>query len=102
MRAAIGYFRAIMTAEEHKQAIKELTLIPGIDRKVADDLIEMGITRLSQLKNKDPEKLFSKSNREKGSVQDRSLLYMFRCAVYFASNEKHDEEKLKWKNWKDK
>jgi len=98
----MGYLRGIMTAEEHKQAIKELTLIPGIGRAVADDLIEMGITKVSQLKNKDAEKLYSKSNREKGSVQDRSLLYMFRCAVYFASNEKHDEEKLKWRNWKDK
>ncbi len=26
---------------------------------------------------------------------------MFRCAVYFASSEKHDPELLKWWNWKD-
>ena len=91
-----------MTAEEHKQAIKELTLIPGVGRDIADDLIEMGITRVGQLKNKDPEKLYSKSNREKGVVQDKLVLYTFRCAVYFASNEKHEEEKLKAKYWKDK
>jgi Pathogenicity locus len=33
---------------------------------------------------------------------DRCVLYVFRAAVYFASNKKHDEEKLKWWNWKDK
>ena len=62
-----------MTAEEHKQAIKELTLIPGVGRDIADDLIEMGITRVGQLKNKDPEKLYSKSNREKGVVRKKDL-----------------------------
>jgi hypothetical protein len=29
------------------------------------------------------------------------MLYTFRCAVYYASNTKHDSEKLKWWNWKD-
>ncbi|MCI9110313.1 MAG: Pathogenicity locus, partial [Bacilli bacterium] len=26
---------------------------------------------------------------------------LFRMAVYYASNEKHDKEKLKWWYWKD-
>jgi len=36
-------------------------------------------------------------------VQDRCLLYVFRCAVYYASTspELYDIEKLKWWNWKD-
>jgi hypothetical protein len=29
------------------------------------------------------------------------MLYVFRTAVYYASNSKHDPEKLKWWNWKD-
>jgi hypothetical protein len=29
------------------------------------------------------------------------ILYVFRCAVYCASNENHDPELLKWWNWKD-
>nr|WP_321429915.1 helix-hairpin-helix domain-containing protein [uncultured Methanolobus sp.] len=29
------------------------------------------------------------------------MLYVFREAVYFASNEEHDPELLKWWNWKD-
>jgi len=28
------------------------------------------------------------------------LLYVFRCAVYFAENKNPDPEKLKWWNWK--
>ena len=37
-----------------------------------------------------------------GVVQDRCLLYVFRCAVYYASAQKHEPEKLKWWNWKEK
>jgi len=91
-----------MTAEAYKEAIKRLTQIPGVERAVADDLIQMGITSTNDLKNKDAEKLYNKSNRQCGTVQDRTLLYVFRCAVYYASTEVHDKEKLKWQNWKDK
>jgi hypothetical protein len=27
------------------------------------------------------------------------MLYVFRCAVYYASNETHEPERLKWWNW---
>jgi hypothetical protein len=77
-------------------------LIPGVGRSIADDLIQMGIKKVSDLKGKDADRLYSKSNRQAGVVQDRNLLYTLRCAVYFASNEKHDAEKLKVSNWKDK
>jgi hypothetical protein len=30
------------------------------------------------------------------------VLYVFRCAVYYASHEVHDPELLKWWNWKDR
>ena len=90
-----------MTAEAYKESVKLLTQIPGIGRAIADDLIQMGITSIGQLKNKDAEKLYAKSNKQCGTVQDRHLLYVFRCAIYFASNETHDPEKLKWWNWKD-
>jgi hypothetical protein len=36
-----------------------------------------------------------------GRHVDRCVLYTFRCAVYFASESKHDPELLKWWNWKD-
>ena len=28
------------------------------------------------------------------------MLYVFRCALYYASNDIHDPELLKWWNWK--
>ena len=91
-----------MTAEEYKNSLKELMEIPGVGRSVADDLIQLGVKKVSDLKNKSAERLYHKSNREAGTVQDKCLLYTFRCAIYYASNAKHDEEKLKWWNWKDK
>ncbi|MFN8323812.1 MAG: helix-hairpin-helix domain-containing protein [Chitinophagales bacterium] len=89
-----------MTAEEYNKSVKELMTIPGVARSIADDLIQLGIKKVSDLKDKDPERLYSKSNRQAGIIQDKNVLYMFRCAVYFASNETHDTEKLKWSNWK--
>ncbi|MBC8473125.1 MAG: pathogenicity locus, partial [Planctomycetes bacterium] len=30
------------------------------------------------------------------------MLYVLRCAVYYASNTEHDPDLLKWWNWKDR
>ena len=38
----------------------------------------------------------------KGFQEDKCQLYVFRLAVYFAENETHEVEKLKWWYWKDK
>lgn len=87
---------------EKKNALKELMEIPGVGKSIARDLMNIEITSISQLKGKDPEKLYSRSNRFAGTVQDCCLLYVFRCAVYYADNKKHDPGKLLWWNWKDK
>jgi nucleotidyltransferase/DNA polymerase involved in DNA repair len=91
-----------MTAKEI--AIKELTTIPGVGKSIANDLWNIGIQKISDLKGKDPDVLYDLSNRFAGTVQDRCLLYVFRCAVYFADTpiDEHEKEKLKWWNWKDK
>ena len=83
--------------------IKELTTIPGVGKSIAGDLIQIGIKCVADLKGKDPERLYDDSNKAAGCVQDRCLLYVFRCAVYFAKTPVHkqDTEKLKWWNWKD-
>ena len=82
--------------------LKELRQIPGVGVSIANDLINIGITKIDDLKNKDPEWLYHQSNIYAGAIQDRCLLYVFRCAVYYASEKKHDAEKLKWWNWKEK
>ncbi len=86
------------------QSIKALTLIPGVGKSIATDLYNIGIRSVDDLKGKDPEMLYNHSNQFAGCVQDRCLLYVFRCAVYFAEipTGRQDKEKLKWWNWKDK
>lgn len=81
---------------------KELMQIPGVGKSISRDLINIGIKSVSDLKGKDPEELYHQSNQFAGAVQDRCLLYVFRCAIYYAGHKKHDPEKLKWWNWKDK
>ena len=82
--------------------LKELQQIPGVGPSIAKGLVAIGITKIQDLKGQDPEKLYDVSNRAAGVVQDRCLLYVFRCAVYFASTRKPSPEKLRWWYWKDK
>ena len=80
----------------------ELLEIPGIGKSLAEDLMNIGIQKVSDLKNKNPEKLYQKLCRYEGVRLDPCVLYAFRCAVYYASNTRHDAELLKWWNWKDR
>lgn len=79
----------------------ELQSIPGVGRKTAEDLILIGINSVEDLKNKNPEELYEKLCGIKGHKVDRCVLYVFRYAVFFPTEELHDSEKLKWWNWKD-
>lgn len=87
-----------MTKED---VLKELKQIPGVGISIANDLWNIGIRGIPDLKDKDPYILYDQSNEFAGEVQDRCLLYVFKCAVYYASNEVREAEKLKWWNWKD-
>jgi hypothetical protein len=86
-----------------EQSIKQLITIPGIGKSIALDLWNIGIRSIEDLKGRDPEILYYQSNKVAGTIQDRCLLYCFRCAVYFSETEEElrDPEKLKWWNWKD-
>ena len=86
-----------------EESIINLMIIPGVGKSIANDLFNIGIKKVEDLCGKDPEKLYNKSNKHAGTVQDRCLLYVFRGAVYFAEtpSEKLDPEKLKWWNWKE-
>jgi hypothetical protein len=82
----------------------ELMQIPGVGKSIANDLLKIGITSVKELRGKQPELMYDKSNMVAGKIQDRCLLYVFRCAVYYAETkpERQNPEKLKWWNWKDK
>jgi len=86
----------------NKEILQELTQIPGVGKSIAQDLYDLGIRRIADLKKCDPEIMYVKLCKQRGVHIDRCLLYVFRCAVYYASERKHDPELLKWWNWKDK
>jgi hypothetical protein len=79
----------------------DLERIPGVGPSIAPDLKLLGIHQIADLRGRDPQALYSELCRETGLKMDRCLLYVFRCAVYFASEPKHDPELLKWWKWKD-
>jgi hypothetical protein len=80
----------------------ELEQIPGVGKSIAADVRQLGIASVSQLKGRNPERLYRKLCRFRASPVDRCMLYVFRCAVYYASTSDPDPELLKWWNWKDK
>jgi len=79
--------------------MNDLETIPGVGKSVAKRLENIGIHSVEELKGRDPEEIYELSNRHVGDIQDRCLLYVFRCAVYFAKGGR-DPEKLKWWTWK--
>lgn len=75
--------------------------IPGVGKSIAQDFVDLGFQAVDELEGQDPEKLYEKFCKLKGCHVDRCLLYVFRCAVYFAETKNPDPELLKWWNWKD-
>jgi len=82
-------------------ALKNLQVIPGIGKRLAQDLIDLDIVDVADLKKRDPEELYERLCVLRGRHVDRCVLYVFRCAVYFATEKQHDPDLLKWWNWKD-
>ena len=82
-------------------AMKKLQRIPGIGEKMSRMLWDVGIHSIEKLKGQNPEMLYEKLMKTKGAQVDRCVLYIFRCAVYYASHTKHDPHLLKWWNWTD-
>lgn len=81
--------------------VGSLLRIPGVGPSIARDLNRVGIHEVAQLRGRSPESLYDDLCRGVGHHVDRCVLYVFRCAVYFASETNHDPELLKWWNWKD-
>jgi len=90
-----------MTESTQQTILKEFQQIPGVGKSIALDLWNLGFRSVQELKDQDPEELYVRQTIQQGTHVDRCMLYVFRCAVYYASNEQHDPELLKWWNWKD-
>jgi len=76
-------------------------LVPGIGPQIATMLYDLGFRSVEDLQGQDPEAMYIRLMDMRGHSVDRCVLYVFRCAVYFASHKEHDPELLKWWNWKD-
>lgn len=87
--------------EEKPYVLKEFRRIPGVGRSIAQDLWELGLRRVDDLRGGDPQALYDRLCELRGMHVDRCMLYVLRCAVYFASHDQHEPEKLLWWNWKD-
>jgi hypothetical protein len=79
----------------------ELRRIPGVGASIAEDLRGLGIRRIEDLCGADPQALYDRLCAQVGGHVDRCMLYVLRCAVYYASEFPHDPELLKWWSWKD-
>jgi hypothetical protein len=91
----------MMTNPLKQIALKELRQIPGVGKSIAEDLWSLGIRSIGDLRKKYPEELYLQLCSSQGGHVDRCMLYVFRCAVYYATRQTHDPELLKWWNWKD-
>lgn len=84
-----------------KKHITNLREIPGIGENMERRLIDLGLTSIEALKGQNPEEMYRRDCLMQCAKVDRCVLYVYRLAVYYAENERHDREKLKWWNWKD-
>lgn len=98
MRDTLSYPKDNLSARQ--SALRNLQVIPGVGKSIAFDLYKLGIRKPRDLKGKNPELLYHQSNQLAGMRQDPCLLYVFRCAVYFAETRNPEKNKLQWWYWK--
>ena len=86
-------YQSIQLSE--KSLVNDLQKIPGIGINMEQHLKNIGIHCIADLVGKNPEELYNMNCLKKGFQDDKCVLYVFRCAVYFAEHEQHEPEKLK-------
>lgn len=86
---------------DKKAVLRDFQIIPGVGKRISEDLWDLGLRKVSALRGKNPQTLYNKLCKIQGMKIDRCMLYVFRCAVYFATEKHHEPEALKWWNWKD-
>jgi hypothetical protein len=85
-----------MNAEENLQSI------PGVGPSLSRDLEDLGYRCVGDLAGQDPEEMYQRLIRIRGTHQDPCVLYVFRCAVYAASTPEPEPDLLRWWAWKDR
>ena len=82
-----------------KESVDPLQVIPGIGPAMAGDLRRLGYRTPADLRTADPQRMYDRLCRITRTRQDPCVLYVFRCAVYYASRSRHRPELLMWWNW---
>ena len=80
---------------------QSLRAIPGVGPNMARHLEDLGYRDAASLAGADPEELYARDCALHGGTLDRCVLYVYRCAVYFAETERPEREKCSWWYWKD-
>ena len=80
----------------------DLKIIPGVGDNMRLHLNKIGIHTVGDLVGKNPKEMYMQDCIVNGCNVDRCALYVYRLAVYFAENDVHQSQKLKWWYWKDK
>jgi hypothetical protein len=93
--------RPSIAPADRRAVLKEFQRIPGVGKSIAEDLWSLELRSVAELKGRDPQAMYDRLCEMAGTHIDRCMLYVLRCAVYYASHERHDPERLKWWNWKD-
>lgn len=75
--------------------------IPGVGPSLSQDLEDLGYGEVAELAAEDAEEMYEHLLELRGAHVDRCVLYVFRCAVYYAKESKPQPHLLKWWNWKD-
>jgi hypothetical protein len=82
--------------------IKQFKTIPGIGKAMAEDLYTLGYRSVNELADMDAQESYERLSTIQRNKLDRCVLYVFRCAKYFAGTKDKDPELLKWWNWKNR
>jgi hypothetical protein len=98
----IGNSRITPTSPARNKILKDFQTIPNVGPRTADDLWQLGVRSIPELKGADPQKMYDRLCKLKGVQIDPCQLYVFRSVVYYASRATHKPELLKWWNWKDR
>ena len=75
-------------------SLQQLQQIPGVGKTIARDMLNIGIYSIDDLKGLQAELLYDRLCQFKAFQVDRCMLYVFRCAIYYASNTDHDPSRL--------
>lgn len=78
-----------------------LTAIPGVGKSIAQDLRDMGIVEVADLKGRDPGKMYEDFCALRGQHIDRCMLYVMRCAVDYAERGGANPQRPNWWDWSD-